>query len=177
MATTKPPEDRIAVIDVLRGFALLGVVVVNCVSYVNQQTPTAVLESSASPADATLTLLVDVLFEWKFMTLFSILFGCGFGILMDRLQRKGLDPVPFFTRRMSWLFVFGLLHTLFWWGDILHLYAVAGIMLLLFTKKSNRFSLGSAAVFLTIVPLCISWLFRNQPEAFTPHDIAALFAS
>lgn len=94
---------------------------------------------------------------------------------MDRFEKKSLNPVPFFIRRMSWLFVFGIIHTLFWWGDILHLYAVSGIALLLFRNKSQSTILFSSVIFLLLVPNCISWLFRNQPETFTDSDIASLY--
>ena len=89
------------------------------------------------------------------MTLFSILFGYGFGVIMERLEKKNINSTPFFLRRMFWLFVFGCINLAFWNGDILHVYAMTGIFLLLFRKRSNRFVLLSSVFFLFVLPAVI----------------------
>ncbi len=89
------------------------------------------------------------------MTIFSILFGYGFGVIMQRLENKNINATPFFLRRMFWLFVLGCMNLALWSGDILHIYAMAGVCLLLFRRRSNRFVLLSSAFFLLILPVII----------------------
>ncbi len=89
------------------------------------------------------------------MTLFSILFGYGFGVIMERLERKNINSTPFFLRRMFWLFIFGCINLAFWNGDILHVYAITGIFLLLFRKQSNKFILICSTFFLFVLPAAI----------------------
>jgi len=177
MTTPLPIEhkERSVVVDVIRGFALIGVLIANFTSYVDQQTPEAVLNSISSPLDIALMSFNSVFIEWKFMTLFSVLFGYGFGLILESLHRKNINPDSFFARRMFWLFIFGVIHSLFWWADVLHLYAMSGIFLLLFKKNSNRSILICALLFALVIPPMISYAFRNQPETFTEADIQSLY--
>jgi uncharacterized membrane protein YeiB len=62
-----PQKDRTVIVDVVRGFALVGVLVANFTSYVDQQTPESILDSISSPLDLTLMHVNSVFFEWKFM--------------------------------------------------------------------------------------------------------------
>ena len=80
MTSTLPIEqkDRAIIVDVIRGFALVGVLIANFTSYVDQQTPEPILNSISSSLDRFLINFNSVFLEWKFMTLFSILFGYGF---------------------------------------------------------------------------------------------------
>ena len=132
MVSTFPTEqkNRTVIVDVIRGFALIGVLIANFTSYVNQQTPQPVLDSISSSFDRSLIHINAVFFEWKFFTLFSILFGYGFGLILESLEEKKINPNTFFLKRMFWLFLFGCIHTIFWWADVLHLYALSGIVLL-----------------------------------------------
>lgn len=167
-------KDRTAILDIIRGFALVGVLIANFTSYAGQ-TPESILIGQSSTLDTTLININSVFFEWKFMTLFSILFGYGFGLILESLERKNIRPNFFFARRMLWLFVFGCIHSLFWWGDVLHLYAMSGILLLLFRKKSNRFILACAVLLALVIPPMISYAFRNRPATFTDTDIQLLY--
>src|SRR6478735_4599629 len=100
-------------------------------------------------------LLHSILIENKFMTLFSILFGYGFGVIIERLEKKDIQPIGFFLRRMFWLFVFGCVNLFFWNGDILHVYAMTGIFLLFFRKANDRTILLSCIFFLVLLPFAI----------------------
>ncbi len=177
MISTLPTEqkDRAIIVDVIRGFALIGVLIANFTSYVSQQIPENTLNSISSSLDISLMNINAVFFEWKFMTLFSILFGYGFGLILESLMRKNINPNSFFIRRMFWLFIFGCIHTLFWWADVLHLYAMSGIILLLFRKKSKRIILLCAILSTFIIPVLISYILRNQPKTFTDADIQSLY--
>ena len=126
------------ILDIVRGFALVGVLIANMVSFNSQQIPDDVLTAVSTPADRLLLDINAVFIEWKFMTLFSILFGYSFGLIISSVERRQDDPVAFFIRRMGWLFLIGLVHTSFWVYDVLHLYAVSGLLLLPFRRASRR---------------------------------------
>lgn len=177
MSQTLPVDqkDRAVIVDVIRGFALTGVLLANFTSYIDQQTPEHILKAISSPLDHSLMNINTVFLEWKFMTLFSILFGYGFGLILESLERRNINPTPFFIRRMFWLFIFGFIHTVFWWADVLHLYAMSGILLLLFKKQSNRAILVWAILLALVLPVLISFALRNQPETFTDADIQRLY--
>ncbi|MBK7271334.1 MAG: DUF418 domain-containing protein [Flavobacteriales bacterium] len=149
MNTSLPvqPSQRVALLDVLRGFALFGVLLVNLHAIVFYTTPQEVLAGVSWPMDSVLDRLHHWLFESKFVTLFAMLFGYGFGLLLERLGTKGTAVAGFFFRRMGILFALGLLNLCLWWADILHVYALAGLALLLFRRASNGVVLTSAVVF------------------------------
>ncbi|MBK7754587.1 MAG: hypothetical protein IPI41_18890 [Flavobacteriales bacterium] len=149
MNTSLPvqPSQRVALLDVLRGFALFGVLLVNLHAVVFYTTPQEVLAGVSWPMDSVLDRLHHWLFESKFVTLFAMLFGYGFGLLLERLGTKGTAVAGFFFRRMGILFALGLLNLCLWWADILHVYALAGLALLLFRRASNGVVLTSAVVF------------------------------
>ena len=179
---SKPPfpspvqqSERAVIVDIIRGFALTGVLIANFTSYNEQNLPPDVLDSLSAPLDKTLLRINSVFFEWKFITLFSILFGYGFGLILAALEKKNVNPVPFFMRRMVWLFVFGIIHTLFWWGDVLHLYAISGILLVPFRNASVRTVLICSILLMFVVPPCISLLFQNPPSYFTDNNLRSLY--
>jgi len=173
MTTTIAPveqKQRAVVVDTLRGFALIGVLLANFTGFTSEQVPTDILNSISSPADHTLIHINSVFIEWKFMTLFSILFGYGFGLLLTSVEKKNLNPNAFFARRMFWLFIMGLIHCSFWWFDVLHFYAISGLLLLLFRKANNRTLFICFALFAFVIPFFISYVMRNQPDMFTAAD-------
>jgi uncharacterized protein len=131
-------KERVVIVDVLRGFALFGVLMGNFNGMLTNHVPSAIISSISTPFDHFLDDLHSIFIQNKFMTLFSILFGYGFGVVMERAAKKNLNTTHFFLRRMFWLFVFGCIHLAFWAADILHVYAFAGIFLLLFRKTSDK---------------------------------------
>jgi uncharacterized protein len=168
-------HERNVIVDIIRGFALTGVLIANFTSYNQENVPPSVFEAISSPLDRALDNFNTVFFEWKFMTLFSILFGYGFGLILSSLEKKNIDPTPFFIRRMFWLFIFGSIHTLFWWGDVLHLYAMSGIFLLLFRKMSPKKILIASILFMFVLAPFVSYLLRNQPDYFTESNLNVLY--
>jgi len=149
-------QERIEVIDIIRGFALFGIFLVNMPTfhspelYVEQYG----LSPGYSAPDEMLLLFLDMFVQGKFYTMFSFLFGLGFAIFMSRAAQKGLPVYWLFSRRLLALLVFGLLHLLLlWYGDILHTYALAGFLLLLFYRRSHATILGWAFALLAAVQL------------------------
>ena len=123
--------DRIAVMDVLRGFALIGILMMNIEWFNRPIVFLGQFDRSLLGADYMAGWFVKVFVEGKFYKLFSLLFGMGFAVMLTRAQDKGLPFVAMFSRRMAALLVFGLLHaSLMWTGDILRDYSLTGMMLL-----------------------------------------------
>ncbi len=177
MTSTSPIEqkDRTIIVDVIRGFAFIGVLMANFTSYIDQQTPEPILNSISSPLDRILMSFNSIFLEWKFMTLFSILFGYGFGLILESLEKKNINPNFFFGKRMFWLFALGVIHSMFWWGDVLNLYAMSGMLLLLFRNTSNKTIVTWAVLCMLVIPVFISFVLRKQPETFTDADIRGLY--
>lgn len=163
-------KERIVVVDVLRGFALFGVLLGNFSSMLTNNVPQNIIDAHATGLDNFLNELHDIFIENKFMCLFSILFGYGFGVIMERLGKKNINSTPFFLRRMFWLFIFGCINLALWNGDILHIYALTGILLLLFKKQSNRSILLFSIFFLFILPTIIRFCQHYFLNVLADYD-------
>ena len=125
-----PRAERIGAIDVLRGVALLGILVMNIQMFSMPQAayfnPTAY--GDLTGANLYVWVASRLLADQKFMTVFSMLFGAGIVLMAGRAEARG-GARRLHYRRMGWLFVIGLLHGhLLWSGDILFLYAVCGML-------------------------------------------------
>jgi uncharacterized protein len=134
------PVERIIDLDILRGIALFGILVVNLYLFSN---PIAIAAAESNLwtewYNQTFLFFSRVFFEGKFITLFSFLFGLGFYIFTERLKEKGLHERRVFFRRMLLLFVIGMLHAwLIWAGDILAPYALSGIIIMLFLYRTDK---------------------------------------
>ncbi len=124
--------DRIAVLDILRGFALLGILLMNMEAYSG---PLDLSFTGIDPhwqgADYWADAFVYVFVQGKFFTLFSLLFGAGFAVMAQRAQAGGRAFTPFYLRRSAALLLIGLCHALLVWsGDILVMYALVSMALL-----------------------------------------------
>ncbi len=144
MSQTASPilqNERADILDVLRGFALLGVMLDNLFGFTGWgfMTPP---QREALPtwyADAILGLSEQSFINGKFYSLFSLLFGIGFSIILIRNEQKGINPWKVFYRRLFILSIIGAGHLfLLWEGDILFLYALIGMLLPLFRKCSDK---------------------------------------
>ncbi len=138
------PEERFQVLDLLRGFALLGILVVN-MGFYSQPIVAGMVAmmgeggEAGSGADRVAVQLVRWLAEGKFYALFSLVFGAGLFVQMGRVQARGGGFVRLYARRLAVLAVIGVLHALLLWsGDILLTYALAGFVLLLFRRRRDR---------------------------------------
>lgn len=124
-----PRDSRL---DALRALALAGILQVNIQSFVwSAGNPLGYLAPDAGLVDLVVYFLLGVLVEYKFMPIFALLFGAGFGFLWDKLETKGLNAPAVMRRRFSFLLAFGLAHgLLLYYGDITNLYALLGFLLL-----------------------------------------------
>jgi uncharacterized protein len=157
--------ERIAVIDILRGFAVFGILLVNIGGFMSPDYPFA--QSPWTGAiDQWTSIAIRFFVEGKFFTLFSFLFGLGFSIQMARAEDKGVRFVPLFLRRLAVLMLIGLAHCLLLWeGDILHNYAEIGLLLLLFRRRKQKTVLIWAIISITALLLFLGTLL-----ALTAYD-------
>lgn len=173
------PMERVMAVDALRGFALLGILMVNLIFFSGpvEQTFGRPLAEVDSPWTYGLVLTFA---QGKFYGLFALLFGLGFAVQMDRFAARGEKPGRRFRRRLLVLLGFGLLHgTLLWMGDILAMYAVIGLLLPAFAQRKPRTLLIWAASLLGLLALlCVLGAgFTALGSAFAPQEMARSFAA
>lgn len=128
---------------------MLGILAVNIAGFAGPAgstvTPHALM--AASPADEAAFAAVFLLFEGKMRALFTILFGASLALYVARADAAGRSGQLLQIRRLGWLLAFGLAHYyLLWWGDILFLYAVAGIVALLMLELPTRTLVATALI-------------------------------
>jgi uncharacterized protein len=147
-------EKRIAIIDILRGWALLGVVLMN-------YTDVYFFLGKPTHPDAFNNILITIggiVFESKSWTLLSFLFGYGFAVLINNIESKGINPVPFFSKRMFWLLVLAFINSAVFFGDILKDYAVLGMVLLIFRRSSAKTAFFISIALLLVNPAVVAYV-------------------
>jgi uncharacterized protein len=159
-------KQRIVIIDILRGWALLGVVLMNYADYFLPG-----LDWKVYKPDLLTNILLwvsNIIFAAKSWTLLSVLFGYGFSVLMENVSTKGMNPTLFFSRRMFWLFILALINSAFFWGDILKDYAVMGMVILVFRKCSARTAFNISLALLIAAPAVAALVSSfKSPGAWT----------
>jgi uncharacterized protein len=153
-ATVTPTftRERIEILDVVRGFALFGVLVSNMSGFKSSGISLRPNGESlwTGPLDHAVTRMIGLAVTMKFVTIFSFLFGVGFALQMLRADARGAPFFPLYARRLLVLLLIGLIHGfLIWFGDILALYAVVGFLLFFFRACKPKILLACAgALFL-----------------------------
>lgn len=155
------PSARLCSVDAVRGFALLGVLLVNMYNF------GAYAPEWTGSLDRFFSTLMHALFETKSLRLFSMLFGLGFALQLARAMSSERGSLWFYFRRLSILFVFGMAHALVYDGDILMEYAMLGLILVALRNASARVLLVLAFALLAVFPL--GNLIHTQSE----EDLAA----
>ncbi|MGZ5220483.1 MAG: DUF418 domain-containing protein [Chitinophagaceae bacterium] len=165
-------NERIQIIDVVRGLAICGILVGNMQWFSGYgMMPQSLISNNFT--DKVVHFLVHVFVEGKFYSIFSFLFGFGFALQISHAKERGDYKVLYFKRRLFWLLVIGLLHAyLLWAGDILSIYALMGFLLILFRKKSKR-SLLRWSLVLIIIPILSYLLLFILFAAFVPGETIA----
>ncbi|WP_313893462.1 DUF418 domain-containing protein [Psychrobacillus sp.] len=162
---------RIDDLDYLRGFALLGIILVNILPLLNINVP------ATDTLDASYQRFLYLFVEGRFFTIFSFLFGVGFYLFISRAITKGERAYILFTRRLIALFVMGIVHSTFHPGEALLFYAVIGFIILPFYKVNRRINLVIALILLLffasaaakaglIIPLMLLGLVCGQYGVF-----------
>ncbi|PKP39238.1 MAG: hypothetical protein CVT98_02570 [Bacteroidetes bacterium HGW-Bacteroidetes-15] len=150
------PKNRILEIDFVRGFALLGILLVNMALFKGSVFEMVVLPAKAGSAvDIISRGFIYFFAEGKFYSLFSLLFGLGFSIFILKEEKYGVNAEYAYLRRIIALMVFGIIHAFFIWsGDILLAYSILGLILIAFKNISAKglikWAVGMVAFILVI---------------------------
>jgi len=161
------PDSRLVEVDMVRGFALFGVLLVNMYGFGADS-----IAWSSLPDRLAYTAM-HVLFESKFWTLFSLLFGFGFALLLGRTEARGTSVLQLYLRRLAVLFVLGAVHVLLNDGDILMLYAELGLVLLLVRRLPTRGLLGLAAALILVFPFVrLTRVESTEPGRVRSNEVA-----
>lgn len=173
MQTLTPVQanEREIFMDVLRGFAILGIFIANLngFSWYNESAHlTGPLLSEQW--DHKMSFLHHMFIEGKFYSIFSLLFGWGIALQVKRGMAKGIDALPTIKRRLVFMLLLGAVHLLIWPGDIVFFYALLGFLLLPFRKLSNK-TLLITGVALVLLPIALyaaksHWQWLNAPAGF-----------
>ena len=159
-ATTLSPVqggERIDALDVLRGFALLGILLMNIEAMVGPLIGAlSGIDPALTGADRWADALVYFFVQGKFYPLFSLLFGMGFAVMMQRAADAGRPFVRLYLRRVLALLAIGLAHALLVWsGDILTSYALVALLLLLCFRHTPASRLPGWSVAFMLLPLVL----------------------
>ncbi len=164
-------SERYHSLDLLRGIAVLGILIMNIQSFAMIQAayinPTAYGDFTG--INRWVWILSHIFADQKFMTIFSILFGAGIILLTQRAEAKGVSAAGLHYRRTLWLLLIGLAHAyLLWHGDILVPYALCALIVFLFRKKRAKTLFITGIIFIlipSIIYLLIGWSMQFwQPE-------------
>ena len=159
--------DRITALDVLRGVALLGILLMNITgfgldfwAYVD---PT--VQGGSTGYNLYVWVMNNMFFEGTMRAMFSMLFGVGMVLMTSRMIRKGggIEVADIYYRRTIWLLIFGVIHgyLILWTGDILYAYGLFGLFLFPFRNTDAR-KLIAAAALLTLGGMALGAYDYNQ---------------
>ncbi len=152
--------QRITNLDTVRGVATLGILVMNAVSFGLPGPAYFNLDYAGSNnwLDWVIGVAGEVFVDQKTMALFSMLFGAGIVVFADRAESKGRRPVRLSLWRNALLLGIGLIHSVFWFGDVLTLYAICAPVLLAMRKRSARtlFIAGAACFAVSALALALA---------------------
>jgi uncharacterized protein len=164
-----PPAERIATLDILRGFALMGILIMNMPGF-NSSFFTEADGTHLWPGrvDQAAEWVREALFSGKFNSMFSMLFGIGFTIQFTRMQaREPEHATAIYLRRLAVLAVLGVVHAwVFWPGDVLHTYAILGLLLVLGLRRVSDRTIVALIIACILFP-AVSGVLRVL--IFTPE--------
>ncbi|APB38436.1 DUF418 domain-containing protein [Weizmannia coagulans] len=166
-------KRRNPAIDILRGFSLFGILMVNMLSFLSPYLYINPYDWFKAE-DRAIVTWIEVFFQSSFYPIFAFLFGYGLMVQKQRAERAGVEVYQFLFRRLSVLLVLGLAHAwLIWPGDILAAYAVFGMMLLPFLKLGGKVLMFGGAALFFIPHLLIS--FYLMVMAIRSPDASLLY--
>lgn len=172
-------SNRIQTLDILRGLAIFGILMVN-MPLMNAPLVTILSDVKlwTDLPNQIAMLFIKLFFESKFYVLFSLLFGYGFWLFINKSMHDGKSIIPVYRRRVFFLLLFGIAHmTLLWPGDILIFYALFGFLMLLFRKTPDH-NLVKWALGFILVPIILNGIivFFVVLASFSPEAKSAMEA-
>jgi len=154
MSNTKLVSNkRIQLVDALRGFALLGIVLIHFIEHFELFKHPEYYFLFSKETNGTVFKTIFFLISGKAYSIFAVMFGLSFFIQLNRRAEKGSDFRLIFAWRLVLLLLMGLLHSLIYRGDILHIYAFLGLFLILFYKVNTKLLLLFSFLFAVQVPI------------------------
>ncbi|MBP3038688.1 DUF418 domain-containing protein [Bacillaceae bacterium Marseille-Q3522] len=164
-------KGRIASLDMMRGFAIFGISLVNMLAFHSPVYYLQPFEWWQNPLDQSIYSFIDIFAQASFYPLFSMLFGYGIVILRERILQRSESFSLIAVRRFSLLLLFGCIHAwLIWHGDILFTYAVLGFIFLLFIKLNGKILLLLGSL-LYLIPNLLLVLLMFATMMLVPADI------
>ena len=161
--------DRITSLDLIRGVAVLGILLMNAVSFKHGFAPYFNLsaEGSATWVDWAIGIFGEIFIDQKFMGLFSLLFGAGIMLFIERAETRESRPVLLNVWRNVLLLGIGILHMLLWDGDVLMVYAVSAFFLVALRKLSPRslIAIGGLVFLLSALSALLTQYIANTTDA------------
>ncbi|MBD3266631.1 DUF418 domain-containing protein [bacterium] len=178
------PSERNQALDVLRGFAIFGILIMNIQSFamVGSAYFNPTVHSDMTGLNQWIYYLSHIFADSKFMTIFSLLFGGSIIMITNRIETKGIKPRGVYYRRMLVLLLLGCMHAyLLWYGDVLVWYALCGFWAFLFRKFSPKWlifiglillGIGSALSILSglSLPYMPAENYQNLMEQWAPSQ-------
>ena len=154
--TPLQPSDRIHSLDIMRGIVLFGILLMNINGMgLARAYGDPTVSGGSTGWDLYTWIATNMLFEGTMRALFSLLFGVGMYILLDRLEKKGagLKAADIYFRRLMWLLFFGLVHgyLLLWVGEILYSYALMGFLVFSFRNMAPKKLIFIAILLFSII--------------------------
>ena len=148
-----PSTNRIDSLDLIRGVAILGILIMNITSFshIGMAYLNPKLGAGIEGINGWIHSFAFLFADMRFMSMFSILFGAGMMLFVRNIEQKGLKPVKYHYKRMFLLLCFGLIHAhLIWMGDILVPYAICGCLVFLIRNWSSKALVALASIFFMI---------------------------
>lgn len=173
MQTLAPVQakEREVFMDVLRGFAILGIFIANLngFSWYREGLP-ASGPYLLPEADRSMSFLHHMFIEGKFYSIFSLLFGWGIALQFKRAAANGINALPTVRRRLLFMLLLGAAHLLIWPGDIVFFYGLLAFLLLPLRKFSNKVLLITGVI-LVLSPILLYWLKMTWPVLNYPSKL------
>lgn len=176
-------SERIRSLDVLRGVALLGILLMNIagfgLNFWAYMDPT--VQGGSTGYNLYVWIMTNMFFEGTMRAMFSMLFGVGMVLMTSRMIRKGggLEVADIYYRRTIWLLIFGVIHgyLILWTGDILYAYGLFGLFLFPFRDTSPKKLIAAAGV-LTLIGIALaSYDYSRKMEYFEQYELAKNYAN
>ena len=174
---------RITSLDLIRGVAVLGILLMNAVSFKFGLPPYLNMSAGGSETwlDWAVGIFGEIFIDQKFMGLFSLLFGAGMILFIDRASARGRRAVLLNLWRNGLLLIIGILHFLLWDGDVLMLYAISSVFLIALRKLPDKALIGVGGGVFTLSVAC-AFLAQNIADTtgtslagiWTPGEIETL---
>jgi uncharacterized protein len=166
--------DRIVTIDTLRGVALLGILLMNIPYFALPENFYESFHSDLHSPNYWTDVVIGVLFEGKMRALFSMIFGAGILLFIERKKNAGVSYKTLFFSRMGWLVLFGLIHAhvLLWMGDILYFYGLIGMLAFLFRNMKAKYLVWGVPIVAIIGFVTNTQFFQNMRNTRLDYNAA-----